>query len=42
MSRYRRPIVNKRRDRAVFRSTAVRTNVKNIPGRKNAQGGIVL
>lgn len=34
--------VNKRRDHKIFRRTATRTDVKNIPGRVVQRGGIRL
>ena len=34
--------VNKRKDQRIFRKTASRTDVKNIPGRVVQRGGIRL
>ena len=38
----RRPITNKKKDQRIFRRTASRTDVKNIPGRVVQRGGIRL
>ena len=34
--------VNNRRDHRIFKKTAARTNVKNVPGRIIQRGGIRL
>ena len=34
--------VHKRKDRAIFRKTAVRTHVKNLPGHELTRGGTRL
>lgn len=34
--------INRKRDHKIFRKTASRTNVRNIPGRINARGGTRL
>ena len=38
----KRQHVNKRRDQRIFRRTASRTDVKNIPGKVVQRGGIRL